>query len=243
MVLRNKIEKISGSILFFLVMTILGYFFLSVEDSVKGIGMNNKKRIFLMGASVGKEWNLSKYPERMKTDQVFFESAAVYQYDKSEALEELLIRPKRRFHLTRTYLKGFFKPAPQLPDTIIIKECAAYFPGDLGQYKDLLKVWVKMIRDKKIEAVLATVVPVTREQAEKEPEKIGAIRKYNDWIREYANKENLLLLDLEYVVRTDDNNRFLKEEYSSGDGLHLNQKAYDMLDRLIQEAFKIKASA
>ncbi len=208
------------------------------DNKVNDKMTTHKKRIVLLGASVGQQWNLPELPRRIQNDHFIFESKAVYQYDKTEALEEVLMRPKRKFHLTRTYLTGFLKPPPQPVDMIIIKECAAYFPGNMKTYKDLVQSWIKKIQYAKIEVALATVVPVTKERADKEKGKMEAIREYNEWIREYSNKENILLLDLESALRTNDQNRFLRNEFSSDDGLHLNKRAYEVLDHLIQTTFE-----
>ena len=208
---------------------------MSNDNAKKGQIMGNKKRIILLGASVGKAWNLKEFPLRMKPDQYEFESIAFYEYDKTEALEEILIRPKRKFRLTKSYIKGFFAPSPQRPDVIIIKECAAYFPGDFITYTELMKKWAKRIRNANIEVVLATVVPVTPERNEKRKGQMESIREFNDWIREYAKEENIALLDLEAALRRDETGRFLREDLTSGDGLHLNTKAYDILDTLLRE--------
>jgi hypothetical protein len=227
-------------LLMFLGFTVFAYQGQIIDNRDQGQMMTHPKRVFLMGASVGKEWNLPEFPKRKNIDNIIFESAAIYQFDKSEALKELLIRPKRKFHLTRTYLKGFFKQAPQLPDMIIIKECAAYFPGDTKKYQIWIEEWVKGIKEAKIEVMLATVVPVTKERAEKEPTKMESIRDYNDWIRRYAQKENLKLLDLETALRTDPSSRFLKDDLTEGDGLHLNGKAYAILDDFLVTTLKLK---
>jgi hypothetical protein len=196
----------------------------------------HKKRILLIGASVGKDWHLQGFPSRAKLDDFAFESIAAYQYDKTEALEEVLMRPERKFHPTRSYVVGFFKPPPQLPNVIILKECAAYFPGDLHHYKELVGAWVQRIRQSHLQAVLATVVPITKGRAEQERDKIEAIWAYNDWLRTYARQEQVPLLDLEVAVQQDASNRYLKEDLDGGDGLHLNKKAYTLLDRLLQES-------
>lgn len=202
--------------------------------------MEDKKRIVLLGASVGKAWDLPSFPNRMKNDHYRFETVTAYQYDKTEALEEILMRPQRKFRLTRTYVQGFFKPSPPLPDTIILKECAAYFPGDLELYKELMKKWVTRIRDAKIQVILVTVVPVTQEHAEKKKGRIEAIREFNHWIREYAQTEKIPFLDLEAALRRDADTRFLKDDLTDGDGLHLNKKAYDLLDPLLQSVLSVR---
>ncbi|MCC7202307.1 MAG: SGNH/GDSL hydrolase family protein [Nitrospirae bacterium] len=201
--------------------------------------MTKKERIMLVGASVGKAWKLSDFSLRTKSDGYIFESVAAYQYDKTEAIEEILMRPKRKFRLTRTYLRGFFKPSPQRPDTIIIKECAAYFPGDLEEYKTLMTKWVKRIREDNIKLILATTVPVTQKHAEGRKGRNETILEFNDWVREYAEKEGIPLLDLEAALRTDGQGRFLRDDLTSGDGLHLNQKAYGIMDNLLQNMLGI----
>lgn len=202
--------------------------------------MFKKKRILLLGASVGKAWNLKEFPQRIKNDNYIFESVAAWQYDKTEALEEILMRPKRKFRFSKAYVKGFFEPALQKPDIIIIKECSAYFPGDFELYKAQMKEWVKRIKDAKIDVWVATAVPVTTVRAEKTKGKIEGIREFNDWLREYAKIENITLLDLEAALRKDSDKKFLKDEFTSGDGTHLNKEAYDILDTVLMNACSLQ---
>jgi len=207
----------------------------SNDGVAQGVTMPHRQRIVLLGASVGKAWDLPDFPKRVNIDNEYiFETVTAYQYDKTEALEEILMRPKRKFHPTRTYIKGFFKPSPQLPNTIILKECAAYFPGDLSSYKTLMKRWVTLIRERNIKVILATTVPVTSAHAAERKGRMASIREYNDWIRDYAKNENIPLLDLEAALRTDEKNRFLKNDLAVEDGLHLNQKAYGILDNVLR---------
>lgn len=200
-----------------------------------------KTRVLLLGASVGQDWNVPGLPKRLGDDRFQFEAVQAWQFDKTEALDEVLMRPKRKFKATKTYLKGFFEPSPVKPDIIIIKECAAYFPGDLSSYKTMVKKWVATIRAAGKKPAIATVSPVTRARALKGPGKIESIREFNDWIREYAASEKMPLVDLEAALRTDDKDRFLKDEYST-DGTHLKRNAYDILDRVLLET-SVKAAA
>lgn len=190
-------------------------------------------RVVLLGASIGRTWNLSAFPERMHDKNYVVESFAVWQFDKSETLEEILMRPERKFHMTATYFKSLFQAAPQLPNAVILKECSAYFPGDPRQQKELVKKWVDQVRHAGIQPILATAVPVTRSRAEKDKGKMDGIREYNDWIRNYAKDQRIPLLDLERALRIDPVERYLKDDFTSGDGSHLNGKAYEILDRLL----------
>lgn len=192
-----------------------------------------KIRVLLVGASVGKSWELAGLSKRLNDGSFEFEAVQAWQFDKTEALDEVLLRPKRKLKLNKAYIKGFLEPPPLPADVIIIKECAAYFPGDLSRYKPLVKKWVGDIKAAGKRAALATVVPVTAKHAKGKPGRIEAIREFNDWLREFAATEKLPLVDLEAEVRTNSKERFLRDEYTSGDGLHLNKQAYDAMDRLL----------
>lgn len=212
----------------------------AASSNAKGEKMNNKLRIILVGASVGQDWKLQEFNMRTKSDDYVFESVAAWQYDKTEALEEVLMRPKRKFRPTKSYLKGFFEPSPAPVDIVILKECAAYFPGDTVRYKELMKKWVGMIRGANKEVMLATVAPVTETRAAKQKGKIESIREFNDWIRQYAKDENITVIDLEAALRKDPQTRFLRDELTSGDGTHLNKKAYDILDVLLRDSCRTR---
>lgn len=197
----------------------------------------NPVRVVLIGASIGKSWDLPGLPARIQGAGVEFETLQAWEYDKSEVLDEVLMRPSRKFHLTRTYLKGFFQPSPPPPDVIVLKECSAYFPGEIQprQKQELMDRWVREVRQKNIRVVLATAVPVTRQRAAKDPGKQEGVLAFNDWIREYSRKNDIPLLDLEAALRTDDRERYLRDEFAIDDGSHVNRKAYDVLDRVMWE--------
>lgn len=192
-------------------------------------------RVVLLGASIGQTWNLPAFPERVRDKNYVVESFAVWQFDKSEMLDEVLMRPERKFHLTRTYLKSLFQPAPQPPDTIILKECSAYFPGEPRQQKELVKRWVGQVSHAGIQPILTTSVPVTRKRSEMDKGKMDGVREYNDWIRNYAKEQRIPLLDLELALRADPVERYLRDDLTSGDGSHLNAKAYEILDSLLHK--------
>lgn len=190
-------------------------------------------RFVLLGASIGQAWDLPHFPQRTGDKRDVFEFFPEWQFDKSAMLNEVLMRPKRKFHFTKTYFTGFFKPAPQPPNVIILKECSSYFPGDMHAYKTMIKQWVQEIRAKNIDVVLTTVVPVTKTRAARDQGKMPAIREYNDWVRRYASDNRIPVLDLEEALRDNSTDRFLRDDLTSGDGSHLNKKAYGILDALL----------
>jgi hypothetical protein len=191
-------------------------------------------RVVLIGASIGKSWNLPELPQRLHLDGYVFEALQVWEFDKSEMVEEMLMRPARKFRFTPSYFKSLLQPVPQPADLVILKECSSYFPGNLQMQrkKELLQQWVQQVREKKIAVMVTTVAPITRVRAERDGStKQQAIREFNDWIRAYASAQGLALLDLEKALRADDKDRYLRDDLTSGDGSHLNRKAYDILDK------------
>ncbi len=193
--------------------------------------------VVLVGASIGKSWNLPALPERLHTARYSFEALQAWQYDKSDTVDEVLMRPARKFQLTRTYFKGWFLPSPRKPDLVVLKECSSYFPGDVARDKALYQRWVEEIQAKNIPVMVATVVPITRDRALRDgPNKQPSIREFNDWVRTYAEQKRLPLLDLEKAMRADAAERYLRDDLTSGDGSHLNRKAYDILDQVMVQA-------
>ena len=217
---------------------ILGSVMLLVVNTFAEDKSLKPKRVLLLGASVGQAWKIEDWPQRAQSKNYSFESVAVYDFDKSEALSEILLRPKRKFRPTRTYLKGLFLPPPQKPNIIIIKECAGYFPGNLEKYKGLIEKWIIVCKTAGIKPVLTTVVPVTREHARAKPGRLEGILAYNDWVREYTKKSGIGCLDLEVPLRVSGDDRVLRPDLTSGDGLHLNGNAYDILDNVLQQNSK-----
>ena len=59
------------------------------------------------------------------------------------------------------------------------------------------------------------------------------MREYNDWIKSYADENNLVVLDLEVPLRSEDPGRYLRDDLTKGDGLHLNANAYQILDNIV----------
>ncbi len=170
---------------------------------------NGSKYFVLVGASVGKAWEFRKIPNRLGWgNDIILGYRAKYDFDKGSEINSLVAMP--------TYVTG-----------VIIKECAAYFPRDLGQSQKLIREWVSLLRLNRITPILATVVPVTKEHDAKHPGRLRSILAFNDFVREYAFQEGVLVLDLEKAVRVSDMDHRLRNEYAQPDGLHLLRKAYD----------------
>lgn len=182
-------------------------------------------RIVLIGASIGRAWQLAEFPARTGRRGVTLEHVGLYRFDKSEAVREVLAR------------------GAGAPDVLILKECGTYFPGDLAAYEALVRRWVDETQAAGVLPVLATVAPVAAPsgfvQNVKEIVKRWILRRedqgesiarFNDRIRALAAERGLPLLDLEHALRVSDEERVLLPSCDRGDGLHLNEEAYRRLD-------------
>ena len=199
-----------------------------MDGTTSGDESDSPRHIVLLGASVGEAWNISGLPDRTGNSEYTFEYIGEYSADKSEKLASILERGREK------------------PDVIIIKECAAYFPGGSEKLKPLIRGWVGECRDEGVVPVLATVVPVVRSFSLRifllnllhgkwrYPKGVfEAIIEFNDWVRDYAGEEGLVVLDLEAALRTSSSDRHLNGRFARRDGLHINEKAYVELDGIV----------
>jgi hypothetical protein len=193
------------------------------------------RHVVLLGASIGRAWNISSLPSRIHNQEYTFEYVhGGSSFNKSDRLREILSRSENK------------------PDAIFLKECAAYFPGDMESYKSLMRQWIKECQELGVIPIPTTVVPVTRLHSLKKflidiiklrnPFSFGgpfnskrnrAILEYNDWIKGYCKQQALPILDLEAAVRRSGTERYLRGDLATIDGLHLNKKAYRILDRIV----------
>jgi len=208
----------------------------AMEAEMTDNGSKTTRHIVLLGASIGEKWDLSGVPERTGTRGFVFEYVGNYSPDKSELLAGILSREEGR------------------PDAVIIKQCSAYFPGNEKKLKPMIKDWVADCHEAGVVPALATVVPVVwsfplrifiynlvKGKWGWPKGTIEAVTAFNDWIREYAAQEGLVVVDLEAAVRTSDTDRHLNGRYATRDGMHLNAKAYRQLDsKIVQAVSKIE---
>ena len=181
---------------------------------------SGSKYVVLVGASVGKGWEFDKIPKRLgwKND-IVLGFRARYDFDKSNEINSLANMP--------------------IPVSgVIIKECAAYFPRDTSQSQMLIREWVNSLLSNHVTPILATVIPVTEAHNKSHAGRFNSLLAYNDFIRDYAYRSNILLFDLEKVLRTSDQDRHLREQYAQSDGLHLVTAAYAELDKAAASLFR-----
>jgi len=168
--------------------------------------------VVLVGASVGKGWDLPSLPSRSHFESLVLGCRVKYGYDKSDVLERIAATPVK-------------------PDKVIIKECAAYMPQELEKIMRKLPVWVDLMEDNGITPILATCCPVTVSNDRDNPGRQRAIETFNRFVRDYAAEHDLQTLDLDHALRISDTNHYLREDYAQTDGLHISAEGYSALDQ------------
>lgn len=183
-----------------------------------------ERKLVLLGASIGKDWHFDKLPARTGLAGYRLEYQGVNAFDKGSLVDGVLARPRK-------------------PDYVLIKECSTYFPGDQQRYQEQIASWVHKLRAAGVRPVLVTAAPVEAphglvdrskdfvKRSAGLPTWSGEVLRYNDWLRDYARRENVPLFDLEAVLRIGPDNRSLRPEYAVGDYVHVNNQAYLTLDR------------
>jgi lysophospholipase L1-like esterase len=114
-------------------------------------------------------------------------------------------------------------------------------PMSLEAIEDNLISMAELARANKIRVVLSSVLPISDYEKTREGKPIiqsvrrppEQIRALNDWMRKYAADSHAIYLDY-YSAMVDDKG-FLKDELSD-DGLHPNQKGYDVMAPLAEHA-------
>jgi lysophospholipase L1-like esterase len=219
----------------------------SEEKKIMAENKHSPRHVLLLGASVGNAWDFPDLSTRLNNNSYKFEFIAKYEPNKSDLVQKAIERTENK------------------PDIIIIKQCAAYVRADsnkydpnyVKRYKKLADQWVKQIRQAEITPVLATVVPVTEKMTiwvkTKRFIKKHILRKkvypyysnirlegiidYNDWVKDYSEKNGIPVLNFEDGLHVSNSIRYLNPEYST-DGLHLNKKAYTQLDRITMQTLE-----
>jgi lysophospholipase L1-like esterase len=117
-------------------------------------------------------------------------------------------------------------------------------PMSLEAIEDNLTSMAELARANKIRVVLASVLPISDYGKTKAGQPIirtvqrppAQIKALNDWIRKYSADNHATFLDY-YSAMVDDKG-FLKDELSE-DGLHPNQKGYEIMAPLAERAISL----
>ena len=183
--------------------------------------MAESKRIVYIEASPVNNWKLDGFAARTGIERYRFEVLREYDFDKSKLVDRVLAGG-----------------APW-PDAVIVQECSAYFPGDMQAYRRMYRALL---------TVIATVVPPARSvswwQDAKDfikkrllgrPGRLEQVVAFNEWLRTVGAELKIPVFDLERLLRVSAEDRYMRAEYSQGDGVHLAPVAYQRLDTELLE--------
>jgi len=95
---------------------------------------------------------------------------------------------------------------------------------------------VQMARANKIAVVLATIPPAADFPWRRGMEPAPKIITMNEWIRDYAKREDIVLVDYHRALANAQNG--FRAEWS-GDGVHPNAEGFEILNPLAQDAITI----
>jgi lysophospholipase L1-like esterase len=197
------------------------------ENGKVTVPAKNEKRVVFMGDSITDSWDDPRY------GGFFPGKPYVNRGIGGQTTPQMLIRFR--------------------PDVIALKPEVVVFlagtndiagntgPMTLEQIEGNLTSMVELARFHRIRVVLASLLPVSDyekaadgqphiQTMRRPPEKIRAL---NEWIKNYATANNLTYLDY-YSAMVDDKG-FLKDELTN-DGLHPNDKGYQVMGPLAEEA-------
>ena len=187
----------------------------------------NERRVVFMGDSITDSWDDPKY------GGFFPGKPYINRGISGQTTPQMLIR----FRADVIALK---------PKVVVILAGTNDIAGNTGPMsleaiEDNLISMAELARVNKIRVVLASVLPISDYEKTKEGKPIirsaqrppGEIKALNDWMRKYAADSHAMYLDY-YSAMVDDKG-FLKDELSD-DGLHPNQKGYDVMAPLAEHA-------
>jgi lysophospholipase L1-like esterase len=110
-------------------------------------------------------------------------------------------------------------------------------PETLEMIQDNFRAMADLARAHNIKVVLCSLTPVSdytlRKQTGQRPP--SEIRMLNDWLKKFAEQIHAEFVD--YFAAIADDKGFLKEGYSM-DGLHPNDKGYELMAPLVQTAIE-----
>lgn len=169
-------------------------------------GQTDSLRVVFFGASITHSWDLDRY---------FPEIHAVNRGVGGFASELLM-----KFKANVIDLK---------PRAVVIKLCSINIRPTIPS-EDLrhsMEMMVQLSQANDIEPVVATMIPSAKAAAHIADFSVTkAIDEFNQWIRDYARANGLVLIDLAAAISDDEG--FLPRDCSI-DPVHVNDKGYDIL--------------
>jgi lysophospholipase L1-like esterase len=236
------IEKLARSIEAVLINQVEEHLASNEKGKIAGQKSNKKDSyIVLIGASYAKGWDLGEVDGMRVINKGM---SGEQSFEMLSRFEEDVLSVKPKSVIIWGFINDIFWSERQNMD------------ATLERIKTNFEKMVKLSRDNGIIPILATEVTVRPETSWKETIAgwVGGLlgkESYQDyinqhvldinkWIRDYAEKHDLLLLDLQPVIADENGQR--KKEYAVKDGSHISEEGYEKLteyaNSVLQQYFK-----
>lgn len=170
-------------------------------------GKAEPNRVVFLGASITRRWNLDAY---------FPQIHAINRGVGGQLAPSLITRFKRDV-------------IDLQPDAVAIKFCSINIRPQIHQsiLKDGMSMMVQLARANDIIPIVTTIVPPGKPEARiGDFSVIDSVKTFNEWLRDYARRNELCLID--YASAIEDNQGFLPRKYST-DPVHVNEDGYEIL--------------
>ncbi len=188
---------------------------------------SDEKRVVFLGDSITDGWKLAEY---------FPNQPYINRGISGQVTPQMLIRMREDVIALKP------KAMVLLAGTNDIS--ANYGPETNEQIEGYIKSIVELAHANRINVVLASVLPVSDYNVNKQGQKIvrtvqrppERILALNQWIKSYCAEKGLVYLD--YFTATVDDKGFLKAELAD-DGLHPNAAGYKIMQKLAADAIAV----
>jgi len=189
------------------------------EDNLKiGLPLPDENRVVFLGNSITQGW-IEINPEFFK-DKPYINRGI-----SGQTTPQMLVR----FRADVVNLK---------PKVVVILAGTNDIAGNTGpstleMIEDNISSMVEIAKSNNINVILCSVLPASDYPWKPGLEPAQKIVILNKWIKEYANKNEIIYVD--YFTPMADERSGLKKEYSE-DGVHPNLAGYKVMEPLVEEA-------
>ncbi len=170
-------------------------------------GHVDSSAVVFLGASISRRWNL---------EEAFPKAHMINRGVGGQLVPDMLTR----FHRDVIELQ---------PRAVVIKFCSInirpHMP--LKILEDGMTMMTQLARANDIRPIVSTIIPAAKAEAHiGDFSVVDSLRKFNYWVRQYADEEGLLLIDFAGAIETEDG--FLPRDCAT-DPVHVNDKGYRIL--------------
>jgi len=169
--------------------------------------------------------------QKDSTSVVFFGASITRRWDLKSAFPDVnMINRGVGGQLVPQMLTRFYRDVIELqPKAVVIKFCSINIRPrmPLKALEDGMTMMTELAQAHDIQPIVATIIPAGKPEAHiGDFSVIDTLKKFNEWVREFAKERNLPLIDFAKAIG--DEEGFLPRSCSV-DPVHVNDKGYEIL--------------